>query len=153
MLPPPSPRPARGMVGGQKRHFVTRGMQAHFPWDDSTAFISRMAIPGFTPYVSKCDSQSFITVWSARTLCSYIRTTAVDFLDRLKCLGRCAEAIGHRLRVYRGSWQLKSVQEELQHQKIQMRNNNLLPFKSCSYSPPPLSLRLSESAHGRFGCL
>lgn len=78
--------------GGTCSTLLTRGMQAHFPRDDRSAFISRMASVGFTPCVSKCDSESCITVRNACTVCSYIsRTTAIDFVDRLKCHGMCAK--------------------------------------------------------------
>lgn len=36
---------------GDRRTLLTRGMQAHFPWDDRTAFISRMESLGLLPCI------------------------------------------------------------------------------------------------------
>lgn len=81
---------------GDRSTLLTRGMQTHFPWDDRTAFISRIESLGLLPVYLNATSKSRITVRSACTLCSYIReSAAIDFVDRLKCHGMCAKPIGY----------------------------------------------------------
>lgn len=57
-------------------------------------------------------------------MCSYIRNTAIDFVDRLKCHGMHAKLIGYWLRVYQGSCQFV-------HEGNTMRNNNFVLLCIC----------------------
>lgn len=69
------------LVGGRGR--LTRGMQAHFPSGDRTAFISRKAGVSLLPVYLKATE--IARRLQGGTVHSYTgRTTAIDFPDRLK---------------------------------------------------------------------
>lgn len=56
---------------GDRSTLLTRGMQAHFPWDDRTAFISRMASLGLLPVYLNATARA-ISLWGALALCAVI---------------------------------------------------------------------------------
>lgn len=96
---PLTPSPPMAWLGGWgwggQKHTSDQRDAGTFPWGWQNCIYQQNGKPGFTPCVSKCDSKSPITARSTCTVCSYIRgTTAIDFVDRLKCHGMCAKPIG-----------------------------------------------------------
>lgn len=76
---------AFGVVGGQKHTSDQRDADT-FPLGWQNCIYQQNGETGFTPFVSKCNSKR-----TACTVRSYIRSTAIDFVDRLKCHGMCAK--------------------------------------------------------------
>lgn len=56
---------------GDRNTFLTRGMQAHFPWDDRTASISRMASLGLLPVYLNATAR-VVSLWGLLALCTVI---------------------------------------------------------------------------------
>lgn len=54
---------------GDRSTLLTRGMQAHFPWDDRTAFISRMASLGLLPVYLNATARA-VSLWGGPALCA-----------------------------------------------------------------------------------
>ncbi len=68
--PPPTPSPPVAWWGDRST-LLTRGMQAHFPRDDRTAFISRMASLGLLPVYLNATARA-VSLWGALALCAVI---------------------------------------------------------------------------------
>lgn len=54
---------------GDRNTLLTRGMQAHFPWDDRTAFISRMGSLALLPVFLNATARS-VSLWGVLSLCA-----------------------------------------------------------------------------------
>lgn len=56
---------------GDRSTLLTRGMQAHFPWDNRTAFISRIESLGLLPVYLNATARAE-SLWGALALCAVI---------------------------------------------------------------------------------
>lgn len=121
-----------GEGGGDWSTLLTRGMQAHFPWGDRTAFISRMASLGLLPVYLNATARA-VSLCGALSLCAVIlgglllSILLIDW-NVMPCV---PNQLANRLGLRWGSCQFKLVLEGLRHWKIQMRDFNYVCMQRC----------------------